>query len=551
MIAAGLTWIGPSPAAMEALGGKIAARRLARDAGVPVLPGSDEVSEEAAARVGYPLLIKASAGGGGKGMRRVDGPEGLADAIAASRREAVAAFGDGALFIERYLPRPRHVEVQIFGDSAGRVIHLYERDCSIQRRHQKIIEESPAPGLPDALREALWAAAIRLGEAAGYEGAGTAEFLVDADRGAFFFLEVNARLQVEHPVTEAVTGLDLVRLQIEVADGAALPDTPPRRGASIEARLYAEDPAAGWLPQTGRLVDWSAPALPGLRVDTGVETGGEVTVHYDPMLAKLIARGADREEARRRLVRGLEQLSALGPVNNRAHLRALLRHPAFIAGDLSTRFLEEHPVEVPALDGDLARLAALALERDRPPSHLPGVPAGWRNSRFRDAEITIGGQVVRWRALTSSGGAGWRVGLGDGDDARDHAVSIAGRAGASLRLNVDGHIRRLRIVDAGDAWYVAGPAGDLRLLRDPPFPLLEDEETPGGCVAAMTGTVRQVAVTVGQAVTAGAVLVVLEAMKMEQPLRASEDGVVAEVRVVEGQVVEAGEVLVVVEPAAE
>ena len=543
VIDAGLTWVGPSPEAMEALGGKIAARRLAQAAGVPVLPGSDEVSEAAAARVGYPLLIKASAGGGGKGMRLVERPEDLAAAAAASRREAEAAFGDGALFIERYLPRPRHVEVQIFGDRAGRVIHLYERDCSIQRRHQKIIEESPAPALSDTLREALWHAAVRLGEVAGYEGAGTAEFLVDTEGEAFYFLEVNARLQVEHPVTEAICGLDLVRLQLEVAGGADLPDTPPRGGAAIEARLYAEDPSKGWLPQTGRLVDWAAPALPGLRVDTGVETGSEITVHYDPMLAKLIARGADREEARRRLVRGLERLSALGPVNNRAHLRALLRHPAFVAAELSTRFLQEHEVAPPAADGAVARMAALALERAAPRDHLPGVPAGWRNSRFRDAEIVIGGEVVRWRA--ASGGRAWRVGLGEDS----YAVALAGREGSAIRLAIDGHVRSLRAVDAGDAWYVATAEGDLRLERDPPFPLPQDEQIPGGCLAAMTGTVRQVAVEVGQAVEAGALLVVLEAMKMEQPLRAAEAGVVAAVRVAEGQVVEAGEVLVVVEPA--
>jgi len=545
---AGLTWIGPSPEAMEALGSKVHARQIAQDAGVPVLRGANDATPEAAADIGYPLLIKASAGGGGKGMRVVRDPAGFEEAAAASRREALAAFGDDTLFIERFVERPRHVEVQILGDSHGAVVHLFERDCSIQRRHQKIVEESPAPGLSDETREALFAAAVKLGEAVGYVGAGTVEFLVEADPvdgDRLYFLEVNARLQVEHPVTEQITGLDLVALQIAVAEGGRAPLQIKRRGAAIEVRIYAEDADAGWLPQTGRIALWAPPALPGIRVESGVESGGEVSVYYDPMLAKIIATGADREQARRRLCRALEQLRALGLTTNRAHLLSILKHPAFVSGDVHTSFLEEHGVSAPSLAGPrgaLARIAACVRELSRPRGYAaPTVPKGWRSSRFRDAELVIGGEAVRWRA--SAGG--WMIGVGEAT----HAVSLVGRADDrdALTLEIDGHRRALTVVDDGDRWHVGGADFSVTLERNPPFPLPEEEAVAGGCVAPMTGTVRQVSVAVGDAVSAGDALVVMEAMKMESTLRAAEAGRVSEVRVSEGQVVDAGAVLVVVE----
>ncbi len=545
VLSAGLTWIGPTPEAMEALGSKVRARQIALDHRVPVLQGSEEATLDAAAQVGFPLLIKASAGGGGKGMQVVERAEDFEAAAASARRLALAAFGDGTLFLERYLPRPRHVEVQILGDTHGTVVHLFERDCSIQRRHQKIIEESPAPGLDDELREALFSAAVRLGHAVGYVGAGTVEFLVDGDE--FFFLEVNARLQVEHPVTEAITGLDLVRLQIEIAEGGRAPLQVKRRGAAIEARLYAEDPA-GWLPQTGTLAHWAAPALPGLRVDSGVASGSAVTVHYDPMLAKLIASGRDREEARRRLARGLEQLAALGLTTNREFLRTLLRHPSLVQGAVHTRFLEDHDVRPAIADGGLARVAALLLELEKPRSlPAPGIPRGWRSNRYRDAQLVIGGVALRWRRE----GDAWRVGYDDspdglGDAGAEHLARLVSRDGARLVVELDGHRRALWVVDAGDRWHVGAATFSVTLERDPPFPLAEEEAVAGGCVAPMTGTVRAVHVTVGDAVSAGDALVVLEAMKMENTLRAAEDGVVAEVRVAEGDVVDAGAVLAVV-----
>jgi acetyl/propionyl-CoA carboxylase alpha subunit len=346
---AGLTFIGPPPDVIEAMGSKIESKRRLAEVGVPQIPsvtldGEDESGILARGdAIGFPLLVKASAGGGGKGMRVVAKREKLAAAVGAGRREAERAFGDGTVYLERYLEGVRHVEIQIFGDAHGQVVHLYERDCSIQRRHQKILEESPSPGLDPALRQALCDVAVRAGRAIGYVGAGTVEFVLAPD-GAFYFLEVNTRLQVEHPVTECVTGLDLVRLQLELARGAALPaqaDLPPLSGHAIEARLYAEDPTKGFLPAAGPIDVFEFDPAPGVRVDSGVESGSVVTPYYDPMLAKVIAWAPTRAEAAERLATALAT-ARLGGRNNRALLVRLLRHPAFLAGEADTRFLERH-----------------------------------------------------------------------------------------------------------------------------------------------------------------------------------------------------------------
>jgi acetyl/propionyl-CoA carboxylase alpha subunit len=346
---AGLAFIGPSPEVIEAMGSKLESKRRTAAAGVPQLPslaleGEDEAEMLARGdEIGFPLLVKASAGGGGRGMRVVAEREKLVKAVAAARREAERAFGDGTVYLERYLERARHVEIQIFGDTHGRVIHLYERDCSIQRRHQKILEESPSPALDPTLRQALCDAAVGAGRAIGYEGAGTVEFILAPD-GAFYFLEVNTRLQVEHPVTECVTGLDLVRLQIEVARGAALPeqaDVPPQRGHAIEARLYAEDPTQGFLPAAGSVDVFEFDLAEGVRVDSGIESGSVVTPYYDPMLAKVIAWAPTRPEAAERLAKALAS-ARLGGRNNRALLVRLLRHEEFLAGETDTHFLERH-----------------------------------------------------------------------------------------------------------------------------------------------------------------------------------------------------------------
>jgi len=365
-----LVFVGPPSAVIARMGSKIEARRLMASAGVPIVPGetpedqSDEGLRRAVDRVGLPVLVKASAGGGGKGMRGIRLAAEVDDAIQAARREATAAFGDGTLYVERLIDRPRHIEVQIFGDHQGRIVHLFERECSMQRRHQKVIEESPSPALTPALRDRITAAAVRAAAAVGYRNAGTVEFLLErahepgaADR--FYFLEMNTRLQVEHPVTEGVTGLDLVRAQLLVASGAPLPWTQEAvtsRGHAIEARIYAEDPAAGFLPQAGRILLYREPRMPGVRVDSGVAQDSEVSVHYDPMLAKVIASAESRELARLRLITALRDFPMLGVRTNLPFLLGVLEHPRFCAGDIDTAFLDAEgaaiaegiPTEAPA-----------------------------------------------------------------------------------------------------------------------------------------------------------------------------------------------------------
>ena len=368
--AAGLVFIGPPAAAIEALGSKIAARRLAERAGVPVVPGetpadqSDGAIAAAARRIGFPLLLKPSAGGGGIGMKSVRTEAELMPAIAQARREAAAAFGDGTVYVERLVERPRHVEIQVLGDHHGGMVHLFERECSIQRRHQKVVEESPSPALTPALRRRMGEAAVAAARGAGYRNAGTIEFLLEGtgDAARFYFLEMNTRLQVEHPVTEQVTGVDLVRAQIAVAAGEPLPWTQEQisqRGHAFEVRVYAEDPSRHDLPQAGPLLLYREPVMPGVRVDAGVAEGGEVTVHYDPMIAKLIASAATRDAARRRAIAALRDYPILGIRTNIAMLIAILEHPRVVAGDVDTGFL--------AAEGDALRAS---LEAGPPPEAI-------------------------------------------------------------------------------------------------------------------------------------------------------------------------------------
>ena len=343
---AGLVWVGPPPSAMEAMGRKIESRERMKGASVPVVPGTHKIDDEAErAAVGYPAVVKASSGGGGKGMRIVRGPAELTEALASCRREAEAAFGDGTVYMERYLERPRHVEVQVFGDSHGTIVAIGERDCSLQRRHQKVIEESPSPAVTPALRAKFAEAAVSAARAVGYRNAGTVEFLLAPD-GQFYFLEMNTRLQVEHPVTEEAFGVDLVALQLSVAMGERLPADLPTvpRSFAMEARIYAEDPDAGFLPQTGKVLVYREPSGPGIRVDSGICEGMEISVHYDPMLAKVIARGGTRDEARRRLVAALTEMVVLGVQTNISYLRRVLETPAFVSGEADTGFLERNPV---------------------------------------------------------------------------------------------------------------------------------------------------------------------------------------------------------------
>jgi len=388
---AGLTFIGPPADVIERMGSKIAARALMVGAGVPVVPGatpsdqSDDGVVDAARTIGYPVLVKASAGGGGKGMRVVRDEAGSREAIGAARREALAAFGDGTLYLERLIERPRHVEVQVFADGAGRVAHLFERECSVQRRHQKIIEESPAPGLPPAVRQRMCEAAVAAARAAGYRNAGTIEFLVESAGGGaqFYFLEMNTRLQVEHAVTEAVTGTDLVRAQLDVAAGKPLPwseGTLVQRGHAIECRVYAEDPAAGFLPQAGRLLLYREPGGPGVRVDSGVVEGDDIGVHYDPLLAKLIVHAETRDHARARAVAALRSFPVLGIRTNVPFLIAVLEHEAFAAGKVHTGFIERHLEEllhVPAAPAEALAAAAAITNASRMTGRDAGRPDPW------------------------------------------------------------------------------------------------------------------------------------------------------------------------------
>ena len=553
VVGAGLAWVGPSPETIEQMGDKIAARALAEKAQVPTLPGSAD--PEAADAVGYPLLVKAAAGGGGKGMRIVESSADLEESLAAARREAKTGFGDDRVFLERYVARARHIEIQILGDAFGNLVHLGERECSIQRRHQKILEESPSPRLDAALRNALGEAALRLARELDYRSAGTVEFLLDDGTGEFFFLEVNTRLQVEHPVTELVTGIDLVREQLRIAAGDSLGyDQEGIRfeGSAIEARLYAEDPANDFLPATGTLAAFAPAETPEVRWDSGVMQGSVIGTDFDPLLAKVIAHAPTRREAAGRLALALERTHLGGVTTNRDFLVASLRTPEFLAGDTTTDFIARvKPARThEPSEGQRTRMAQLAAlwvqgVNRRDARVLGTAPSGWRNARLPDQKLVLehgGASVsVRYRSLRDGG-----FRFGDGTTARIHAWSEDG-----IDVEIGGRRTQARVSRAGDQLVVHGPNGDLTFTERPRFDLPGAEETAGGFVAQMPGKVIDLRVKVGDRVSAGDTLLVLEAMKMEHPLRTMEAGVVTEVRVVQGEQVEAGTLLLVVETGEE
>ena len=581
VVAAGLLWVGPPADAIDAMGSKIGAKDMMRAAGVPTLPsitvdgdtppGRDEVEA-----LGWPLLVKASAGGGGRGMRIVESADALADALAGARREAQSAFGDGTVFLERYITAPRHIEVQILADGHGDVVALFERECSIQRRHQKIIEEAPSPVVDPELRARLSDAAVAAARAVGYVNAGTVEFVLDTQGaggggggggsgGVPYFLEMNTRLQVEHPVTEEVCGLDLVRLQLLVAGGAALPaevhDAVARGpvGHAIEARLYAEDPAAGWLPSTGDLDEFTVPVdRAGVRVDSGVVTGGVVSPHYDPMLAKVIAHAPTRAEAAAALAATLAGARIHGVTTNRDLLVRTIRHPAFAAGDTDTGFLDRHGLDAlaaPLADegavGRHAVAAALAGQAGRRSEArvLATLPSGWRNNELDRQEVTfdVGPRALRVAyRMARRGRRVAEVAL----DGEVLDVSVGAVGTGSVTLTAGGVTRRYAVQHVGVVTYVDGPDGSSRLVEEDRHPVAGEQVSAGSALAPMPGSVVRVAVSAGDRVEAGQVLVVLEAMKMEHAVHAGASGTVAEVDVAEGDQVETGRLLVVVEADA-
>lgn len=564
---AGLVWVGPPPQAIDAMGDKLAAKALMAAAGVPVLAS---VVGDGPVDIGWPVLVKAAAGGGGKGMHIVTDPAEYSDALASARREAEAAFGDGTVFVEQYLADARHVEIQVLADAHGKVVHCFERDCSIQRRHQKIIEEAPSPAVDDLLREAMGAAAVAAARTVGYQGAGTVEFVVDPD-GAFFFLEVNTRLQVEHPVTEAVTGLDLVREQLRIAQGEPLGyDQSDLRiqGHAVEARLYAEDPDAGFLPATGTVRGWRPPTDPKVRVDSGIEVGTVVGVEWDPLLAKIIAHGPTRTEAARRLALALQRTVIRGVATNRDFLVATLRHPQFLAGEATTSFVERFTPElrrvVPPDEVRGAAIAATLVQQVEAqaaaPPPLRGLPPAFRNSVFppqstmwRIGDVDLS---VEWKhqrdgsfAVTAAGCAS-QVWLhrctrqpGSGPELLAGAAQPP-RAEGTVELEIDG--RRLAAVwqHCGGRWWVQASTRDVALLEVDRFPRPETETSAGALAAPMPGTVLAVHVAAGDTVDEGQLLIIMEAMKMEHRVRAPRTGTVVEVRVAVGDQVAAGDLLV-------
>jgi propionyl-CoA carboxylase alpha chain len=535
VVDAGLTWVGPSPEAIASMGDKIEAKRLAKQAGVPVLESMDESA------VTFPALVKAAAGGGGKGMRIVRSSDELADAIASARREAENAFGDGTLFIEPYVEKSRHVEIQILGDTHGNVTHLGERECSIQRRHQKIIEEAPSSAVDEELRTKMGEAAVSLAKSIGYVSTGTVEFLLGAD-GRFFFLEMNTRLQVEHPVTELVTGFDLVREQIRIANGESI-EGIQFYGAhvhAIEARLNAEDPSNDYLPETGTLV--ALEFEQHARTDSGVCPGSVIGTSFDPMIAKVIAFGRTRTEAAQSLALSLERSVIQGVRTNRDALIEILRSPEFLAGDTTTDFLERVSVVGRRTLSDEERAAvhaAIVLTAEREARDaarvLTTLPSGWRISRMPPQRriLAIDGEEATVEYSRD------RVGQAFVDG---RAAALDGRV-----LTLDRTATRVEVNRVDSTWWVHGPWGDVAVEERSPFPSSEVEEVSGSLVAPMPGKVVSVAVKAGDEVKKGQTLVVLEAMKMEHQIGSPDDGVVKEVRVSAGEQLERGAVLVIVE----
>lgn len=553
----GLTFIGPTPAAIELMGNKRAAKEQMAAVGVPIIPGyggldqSDERFKAEAERIGYPVMVKAADGGGGKGMRRVETPAQLPESLAAARRESLSAFGSAELILERALTRPRHIEFQIVGDTLGHLIHLGERECSIQRRHQKVIEESPSPALTTKLRQEMAAAAVRVGRAIQYVNAGTVEFLLDQN-GQFYFLEMNTRLQVEHPVTEMVTGIDLVAWQITIAEGQPLPLTQAQvswQGHAIEARLYAENPANQFLPTSGNVVLWQSLTGEGLRVDSGIQSDDTVSIHYDPMLAKLIAHAPDRLTAIRKLARLIEETSLLGLEHNLSYLHEVMTHPAHLAGALHTGFLDEHfsGWQQPPGDETVALIAAALLRWQTTNKGY------WRNNLNQPERVCFalaGDPIDVWLVPPGRGRDLFQITL----STHPHIAYRVRRCQASLPdivLIVDGHRQKVRLGQKGDNWWMQIRTNVVKLNALVLLPEPKPSASVGGNLRApMPGAIIEVLVVVGQSVTTGQALLKLEAMKMEHTIRAAASGIVEAIYYQPGDTVQADAQLIALKDEA-
>ncbi|MGA9703826.1 acetyl/propionyl/methylcrotonyl-CoA carboxylase subunit alpha [Pseudomonas sp.] len=541
---ANITFIGPSPEAIELMGSKRLSKLAMLDAGVPCIAGyqgsaqDDATLQQEANRIGYPLMIKASAGGGGRGMRLVHDSTQLLEHLRTARSEAMNAFGSDELILEQALIDPRHVEIQVFGDSHGHLIYLGERDCSIQRRHQKIIEEAPCPVMTTALRQAMGEAALKAGRAVNYLGAGTVEFLLDRS-GQFYFLEMNTRLQVEHPVTELITGLDLVDWQLQIAAGQPLPLTQADvtlSGHAMEVRLYAEDPAQGFLPQTGEVLRWQPAA--GVRVDHGVLEGQRISPFYDPMLGKIIAHGATREEARRKLLRAVQDTVLLGVQTNRRLLADLLKHPAFVDGHFSTGFIAEHFSDLSreVASAEQIALAAALFYQHSAGQHRHGL-SGWRNH----ASVP------------------WTYRLAVNDETQEVAISVLAdhhlqANGIDIsHLSTDGRWATVQLngIRRRIAYHLDGPRlwlpGVSAVNHTQQVASRQADASSGTVKAPMDGAIVDVRVSAGDSVTKGQLLLVLEAMKMEHPLKAGMDGVIKGVQVIAGDQVRNRQILLEIE----
>ena len=540
VVEAGLIWVGPSPDAIEVMGDKLKSKSLMQSAGVPTLPAQEvkpgENIESAANDIGYPILIKASAGGGGKGMRIVESATDLNDAVEGARREAGASFGDDTVFIERYVPNSRHVEVQVLGDSLGNLVHCFERECSVQRRHQKVIEEAPSPAVSDDLRNRMCEAALAAAKSVDYTSAGTVEFLLVGDE--FWFLEMNTRLQVEHPVTEEITGLDLVREQLLVAQGETLSVAQSgiaAKGHAIEVRLYAEDPANDFLPQTGEIIAWEPSQSADARFDSGIESGSLVGIEFDPMLAKVIVHAPTRPEAALRLAKVLETSKLLGLRNNRDFLVAALRHPDFLDGKTTTDFIERLKLpgqRIPAREEIVEAAICAALLRQRKNREqakiLSTFPSGFRNTplppeklhlRYGEEEVLVAYRRKRDGSFVVT------------CDEQQHEATIEDAGENTISVSIDGKRVGADVFKSEKQWLIATPFGDYAFTEIPRFPEKDESQTKGGLVAPMPGKVISVHTKPGDEVQAGDLLIILEAMKMEHRISAPEAGTVREVRV--------------------